>query len=440
MGQQGLQIVKVLPGSIAEEVGLEAGDRVLFINDIPVPDIIDYRFLIADEELNLYIIKQNQEEWVLEIEKDYEDDLGLDFGDNAFGATLRCQNKCIFCFVNQMPPEMRKTLYIKDDDYRLSFWQGNFITLTNLKSGDMERIVKQKLSPLYVSVHSTNPELRLKMLGHPGAGKIMEQLSFLTTGRVEIHTQIVLCPGINDGNELVRTVKDLASLWPGVSSIAVVPVGLTKFCNNSFLRTFTHEEAGRVISFINESQNGFLEKFGHPLVFASDEFYLLSGEAIPNADRYAGFPQIENGVGLTRLLLDEWHELELELPTMLPNSRRVTMVTGVLASSILAQVVDRLNRIKNLEVCLRVVVNKFFGERVTVAGLLTASDLEGVLAGDDLGDLIIIPSVMLKLGEQIFLDDVMLTELASRLRTPIAAVSGPTEMVRMVLQSPEKID
>jgi putative radical SAM enzyme (TIGR03279 family) len=439
MGQRGLQIVQVLPGSIAEEVGLEPGDMVLSINDMPVPDIIEYRYLIADEELYLHIIKQNQEDWVLEIEKDYEDDLGLDFGDNAFGSTKRCHNKCIFCFVDQMPPEMRKTLYIKDDDYRLSFWQGNFITLTNLKPEDMERIVAQKLSPLYVSVHSTDPELRQRILGNPRAGKIMEQLTFLAAGGIEVHAQIVLCPEINDGTYLKNTVKDLAALWPQISSIAVVPVGLTRYCRNSLVRSYTPNEARQVISFISEIQNKFLKQYNNPLVFASDEFYLLAGLPIPVAANYAGFPQIENGIGLTRLFLDKWLELVPSLPTGLQKTRRVTLISGVLASSILAQVVDRLNMIDNLEVCLRVVVNKFFGEQVTVAGLLTASDLEAALARDDLGDLLILPSVMLKAGEQIFLDDISLAKLAGRLKIPIAAVDGPADMIRVILQSPEKL-
>ncbi|WP_066640059.1 DUF512 domain-containing protein [Desulfolucanica intricata] len=440
MGQQGLQVARVVPGSIADELGVEIGDQVQSINGQPVRDVLDYRFLTADEELEMVILKNNQEDWILEIEKDYEEDLGLDFGDAGFGHILRCQNRCIFCFVEQMPAGMRKSLYIKDDDFRLSFLHGNFITLTNLRPQDLERIVKQRLSPLYVSVHSTNPVLREKILGHAGAGKIMEQLSFLTGNGIDVHTQIVLSPGVNDGNELKRTVRDLSTMWPHVLSIAVVPVGLTKYRDNLYkLRTFTPQEAGHVVSFIGSCQKKFLEELGYPLVFASDEFYLLSGTAIPATEIYADFPQTENGVGLVRLFLDEWEDVLPILPKKLSEPRRITAVTGILASAVLAPVIDRLNLIENLEVCLRVVVNKYFGEHVTVAGLLTASDLEQAFQGTDLGDLLILPSVMLREGETVFLDDVTVKQLAGRLKVPIAVVDGPAEMIKIIIERPEKV-
>jgi putative radical SAM enzyme (TIGR03279 family) len=248
MKSGGLTVARVKPGSIAEEIGIGQGDRLIAINGTPVCDLIDYRFLEADEDISLELKKADGEEWVLELEKDYDQDLGLEFDGAGFGRTIRCSNKCIFCFVDQMPPGMRKTLYVKDDDYRLSFWSGNFITLTNVTGKEMQRIVSMRLSPLYISVHSTNPELRRRMLGNSKAGLIMEQLQELATAGIEMHTQVVACPGLNDGRELARTVEDLSGLWPEVRSLAVVPVGLTRFRQSCYpLRCYTREEARRLL-------------------------------------------------------------------------------------------------------------------------------------------------------------------------------------------------
>lgn len=425
----------ITPGSIAEELGLAPGDRVLEINGQPVRDIIDFRYLSADEELQVKIVNQAGEEWLLEIEKDLDEEFGLDFGENSFGATKRCHNHCVFCFVDQMAPRLRPTLYVKDDDYRLSFWQGNFITMTNLADSDLTRIITQRISPLYISIHTTNTELRQKMLNNNRAGKIMEQISRLAEAGIAMHTQNVLCPGINDGEELAGTVADLAKFWPAVCSAAVVPVGLTRYREGLYsLRTFTRQEAGLVIDQVHRWQEQFLARWDYPFIFASDEFYLQAGRPVPAAQRYADFPQTENGVGLVRLFLDEWDEVQSRLPLALVKPLKATMVTGVSAGPVLGPVVDRLNRVENLHISLNTIVNQFFGPSVTVTGLLTGSDLARALTGQDLGDLLILPGVMLKSDEDVFLDDMTLEQLAARLRVKIAVVEGPRELVELLLK------
>jgi len=434
MKNKGLLITAIEPGSIAAELGLSPGDRLLSINDQPVQDIIDYRFLCATEDLVARVWTRQGEEWELEIEKDYHEDLGLDFGEHSFGPTRRCHNRCLFCFVDQMAPAMRETLYVKDDDYRLSFWQGNFISLTNVKDEDLQRIISRKMSPLYISVHTTNPDLRCRMLNNRFAGRIMEQLEKLALGGIEMHTQVVLCPEINDGPELERTVRDLAGLWPRVRSLAVVPVGVTRYREGLYrLRPFTKEEALRVIETIEGYRQAFTGKWDYPFVYASDEFYLMAGKPIPDTEYYADFPQTENGVGLVRLFLDEWDAVEQELPAAVSQPRRVTLVTGTSGARVLRPVVERLNRVKNLTVNLEVVPNNFFGHTVTVTGLLTGQDILKALAGKKIGDLLVLPSVMLRDGEDVFLDDLTVEEFAGRLGVPVEAVDGPRELVEVLL-------
>lgn len=434
MKNQGLLITAVEPNSIAAELGLKPGDRLLSINRQPVRDIIDYRFLIAAEELVAGVLTGAGEAWELEIEKDYEEDLGLDFGEHAFGPTRTCHNRCMFCFVDQMAPNMRPTLYIRDDDYRLSFWQGNFISLTNVKDEELQRIIHQKMGPLYISVHTTNPELRRRMLNNRHAGKIMDQLRQLAAGGIEMHTQAVLCPGVNDGQEMERTITDLAGLWPRVHSLAVVPVGITKFREGLHtIRTFTKEEAAGVVATVENYRQKFLARWDYPFVYASDEFFLLAEKPIPPAEYYADFPQTENGVGLVRLFWDEWELAEQDLPRQMLKPRTVTMVTGVSAAKILQQVADRLNQIKGLKVKLVVVPNKFFGETVTVTGLLTGQDIIDALTGKDIGDFLILPSVVLRDEEDVFLDDLTLADIEHRLKVPVRAVTGPQQMVETIL-------
>ncbi len=435
MRTRGLVVKDVADDGIAAELGVERGDTVLQINDAEIKDIIDYKFYSADENLRVLLQKNNGEQWLLEIEKDFDESLGIEFQGDGIGRTRRCRNKCVFCFVDQMPPRMRPSLYVKDDDYRLSFAQGNFITLTNAGTTDLERIADMRLSPLYVSVHTVNPALRQKIMGHTGAGRIMEQLGFLARAGIEIHTQAVLCPGLNDGAELARTIRELSSLWPAVRSLAVVPVGLTAHRRGlHHLRPYRPQEAKMVVKQVHHSQKEFISRYGYPLVFAGDEFYITAGIPAPTAARYGGFPQTENGVGLVRLFKDQWSRARRRLPRAAVKPVRAAVVTGLLAGPLLRQVTDELNRIEQVEVLPYVLKNNFFGHNVTVAGLLTGQDLINGLTGHDLGGKVLIPSVMLRDGDSTFLDDVTVDELSRCLGTPVVPVDGPADLVReMVL-------
>lgn len=429
MEQVGLEIYQVKPDSIACELGLEPGDRVLGINGQVLRDVIDYRFYEADESLIVLVQKQSGDEWELDIEKDCDESLGIDFDQGGFGHTTGCANKCLFCFVDQMPPGMRPTLYVKDDDYRLSFWDGNFISLTNLGTNELQRIARQRLSPLYISVHTTNPALRERMLGNKKAGLILEQLKYLADVGIEMHTQVVLCPGLNDEVELEKTADDLANLWPAVRSMAVVPVGLTKFRQGLYpLRIFERDEAARLVCWVAKKQDEYLTRLDHPFIFASDEFYLNAGKMVPPSARYAGFPQLENGIGLTRLFMDEWEAVKITLPREVPDVK-VTLATGMLGEKILKPVVDGLNTIKGLEVTIKRVSNHFFGEQITVAGLITGRDLLDQLHSDEVGDLLVLPAVMLKKDSEVFLDGLSLKELHQQLQVPIAVAGGPRQLV-----------
>ncbi|HBC94639.1 MAG TPA: DUF512 domain-containing protein [Pelotomaculum sp.] len=437
MEDRGLLIAQVLPGSIAAEMELAPGDRLISMNGSEVRDLIDFRFFETEENLTIEVLTAAGEEWVLDVEKDYDQDLGLGFADGGFGRTTRCSNRCIFCFVDQMPPALRKSLYIKDDDYRLSFWNGNFITLSNIGDEELERIARLRLSPLYISVHTTNPALRKFMLGNKRAGFILEQLKFLAAAGIEMHTQIVLCPGINDGLELENTVRDLAGLWSSVSSLAVVPVGLTQFrgaCHP--LRNVTPAEAHQVVKWVGLRQDEFLASLDNPFVFVSDEFYLLAGERVPPSERYAGFPQLENGVGLVRLFWEEWEEVRQDLPPEI-EPLKVTIATGVLGAIVLRQVTSALNKIKGLKVTVKTIENTFFGERVTVTGLVTGQDLMNQIDQQKIGDLLVLPAVMLKQESSLFLDNLTVADLAEHLKTRVAVVKGPRQLVEALLEGPE---
>ncbi|GAW93236.1 DUF512 domain-containing protein [Calderihabitans maritimus] len=442
MPKQGAVITVVHPGSIGEEAGVEPGDRILSINGHNLEDIIDYRYLTADERLEIEIKKKNGQTWLLEVEKEYGEDLGLDFDQATFDGIRRCCNRCIFCFVDQMPPDLRTSLYVKDDDYRHSFIHGNFITLTNLTPRDWERIVRLRLSPLYISVHTTNPRLRAQMLGNPRAADIMEQLQRLKEAHIEMHTQIVLCPGINDGEELERTLRDLESLWPAVRSIAVVPVGLTCFREGlTELRVYSAEEARKIINQVKSFQAAFRRRRGSNLVFLADEFYLKAGVALPPAEHYEGFPQLENGVGLVRLFLDGYEETKKSLPSELPKPRKVVIITGMLAAPFLENMVQEISeRVRGLEARVLALENGFFGPTVTVAGLLTGSDLiRGLkenrhIIKDD--EVVIIPRIMLREGEDLFLDGLTVAQVADKTGA-ILETAGPEarELIEKILGS-----
>ncbi|WP_156896742.1 DUF512 domain-containing protein [Desulfovirgula thermocuniculi] len=436
MPARGLVVREVMPGSIAALLRIEPGDRLLAVNGQPLQDVLDYRFFACDEEISLRVLKKSGEERVYDLEKEFDEDLGLFFEGEGLEPLRRCQNRCLFCFVDQMPPGMRPTLYFKDDDYRLSFLHGNFITLTNLREADFRRIGALRLSPLYVSVHTTNPSLREKMLGHRRAGRITDQLKRLAGMGIELHTQIVLCPGLNDGGELERTLNDLLSLWPAVRSVAVVPVGLTRYREGLYpLRPFSPREARLVLEEVHRWQERCLSRWGQAVVYASDEFYLLAGEEVPPAWRYDDFPQTENGVGLVRLFADEWAGLLCRLPRAIERGRSLTLVTGELAAGLLGRVVERLNGVQNLRVDLAVVPNRFFGEQVTVAGLLTGRDICEALRGRELGETVVLPGAAVRLPEGLLLDDLTLDELSRRLSRPVVLAGSPKELLDICLKA-----
>jgi putative radical SAM enzyme (TIGR03279 family) len=423
----------VIPGSIAAEIGINPGDEILAVNDQKLQDLIDYQYAIADEIINITVRRPDGQVWTAEIEKDYDDDVGIGFAGAVFDDIRRCHNACIFCFVDQMPKGMRQTLYVKDDDYRLSFLYGNFITLTNLTDEDFARIIRLHLSPLYISVHTTDPSLRPIMLRQAKAADILPGLKRLLDSGIDVHTQIVLCPGINDGDYLDKTIEDLSNLGPGILSIAVVPVGLTKYRHDSFpLRPFILQEAAAVIEQVKPWQNKFSEIYGDSLVYLADEFYLAAGLDIPHYDHYGDFPQIENGVGLTRLFIEKWEQAALNIPHIITKSRKVSIVTGISGARVLAPLLTKL-QVSNLTAQLIPVANKFFGESVTVTGLLTGKDILESLKNIDTGDAIIIPGIALRQGEEVFLDDLTVGDIAREVQAPVYVAYEPEELLEQIL-------
>lgn len=432
----GARIERVEKGSLAEELGLEAGDYLYKINGQIIWDFLDYQYLSYEEELDLQIVKANGGNWSIEIDKDESEDLGLEFLSPVFDGIRKCRNKCVFCFVDQMPPGMRSTLYCKDDDYRLSFLHGNYITLTNLKDEDLEKIIQYRLTPLYISVHTTNSNLRIKMMNNPTAGKIKEQLTLLTKAGIQINVQIVLCPGLNDREFLDETISDLAKLHPQLISIAVVPVGLTKHRQGLYpLETICKEKAIQIISQVEEWQRKFKKELGTKLVFLSDEFYLTAGSEFPKEEEYEDFPQIENGVGLARIFLDDFIKQERSLPKSLPKKKRVTIISGSSAAKFLHRIVDKLNKIKNLQVNLEIIKNSFFGTSITVTGLLTGADIIASLKNKELGNELLIPRILLKEGEEVLLDGMKLEDLEKALNIPVRIMEDDSyDFVEKILE------
>lgn len=428
----GAYIQAVEPGSLAAEVGLEPGDCILEIDGAPILDVVDFRFLTAGEEITLRVRKGDGQEWLVELEKDYDDDLGVAFAADTFDGIRRCRNKCLFCFLDQLPTRMRPSLYLKDDDYRLSFLHGAFITLSNLSEAERQRIVAQRLSPLYVSVHTTDPRLRRRMMGGAARVPIMESLAELAGAGIDVHTQIVVCPGWNDGAELARTVDDLASLWPRLRSIALVPVGLTAFQRRrTELRPVDAALARWTVDWALARGREFKSRLGSNLVFLADEFLLLAGEPVPSAAYYEGFPQLANGVGLLRSFRDEFEGSLGLIPDRVDPPRTVTVVTGRSAQVLLAPMVAQLNAVPGLEVDLLPVTNHFFGPTVTVTGLLTGRDILAALkerqesdrsSGTNVPREVLLPEVVLREGEGIFLDDLEIDVLRSTLGQAVRVV------------------
>lgn len=413
------------PGSIAEEMGIEPGDKLLRINDKEIEDVFDYHYYVNDEYLVVLIEKPDGEEWELEIEKDYEEDLGIVFEQGLMDEYRSCRNKCIFCFIDQMPKGMRETLYFKDDDSRLSFLQGNYVTLTNMSDHDIDRIVKYHLEPINISFHTTNPELRCKMLHNRFAGEALKKVDTLYEGGITMNGQIVLCKGINDGKELERSIRDMETYMPQLQSVSIVPVGLTKFREGlAKLEPFTKEDAKEVLATIHKWQEHFYKKFGQRCIQAGDEWYILAEEPLPPADHYDGYLQLENGVGMLRLLMDEVQE-GLAAADADNRSVHVSLATGVLAYGFLKDMIaDIQKKYPNVNVELYQIINNFFGERITVSGLITGQDLIEQLKGKELGERLLLPCNMLRSGEPVFLDDITVSEVEEALQVQIDIVKS----------------
>ncbi len=402
--------------SIADELGFERGDLILSINNQKLRDLIDYKFAINSEYLEIELQRANGEIEEFEIEKEYDDDLGIIFESAVFDRIKPCTNHCIFCFVDQQPAGLRKSLYIKDDDYRLSYLQGTYITLTNMKESDWQRIEKLGLGPLYVSVHTTNPKLRTSMLNNPRAASILEDLNRLKKAHIPLHLQIVMCPGINDGDELVRTLNDLSLYKSVVKSIAVVPVGLTEFHKNK-LRVLTKENAIKTINIIDEYNKSQRRNIAQ----ASDEIFLRAQVPIPPRKYYGNFSQLEDGVGAIRLLIDDFNKHKKKLPSSVPNEKRFTFATSTAAALPVMQIVEELNKVKNLDCEFVELKNNYFGKNVTVAGLITGKDLISQLQDKKISNLII-PSIMLRRYVGDFLDGVTVLDVEKALRCKVFVI------------------
>jgi len=496
---EGGAVASIVPGSIAAELGLLPGDLILAVGQQRLRDVIDYRFAIADERIEL-LVRRDEQETIYEIEKDPDEDLGIGCVEPLFDRLRTCNNKCPFCFLTQMPKGMRKSLYLKDDDYRLGFLYGNFVTLTNLTEDDWRRIEEQHLSPMYVSIHATDRALRAVMLGKPDVPDVLEQIRRFGDLGIDVHTQIVALPGINDGAALHESIQQLAALHPIVQTIAVVPVGLTKYrfegkrpqtiraaihvhetsdwidtnwerqplwdeatnderrttndvslvlrqssvvaedlghCARQIvatdvpMRCYRPDEAARVIDMIEPYQQGFRSELGVGLVYASDEFYLLAGRAMPPADAYDGMPQYSNGIGMTRDFVDGWSKAQRRLPAQMPRPTELTLVCATLIVPVLQRVIDRLNRIENFHVTLLPVVNQFFGATVTVSGLLMAQDVVVALKASGT-QRALLPRVMFDHTGLRTLDEYSLDQIAAESGARVAVAGEPDEIVRYV--------
>ncbi len=430
------RIERTLPGSIAEELGIQAGDILVSVNGERVEDVFDYHYLVNDEEITLLIQKPDGEEWEFEIEKDYEEDLGIEFENGLMDDYKSCQNRCIFCFIDQMPKGMRDTLYFKDDDSRLSFLQGNYVTLTNMKEEDVRRIIRYRLEPINISVHTTNPKLRCKMLNNRFAGEALDKMRMLRDAGIEMNGQIVLCKGINDKEELNRSIRDLTEYIPYMRSVSVVPVGLTKYREGLYpLKPFDKRDAEETLALIHKWQRLCMERYGIHFVHAGDEWYLLAEQAMPAAENYDGYPQLENGVGMMRLLEDEFMEALLAAQKERKRKKKVTIATGRLAAPLLEKLSGCfMEKFPDITVRVIAVSNHFFGERITVAGLLTGRDLTEQLSGKELGEKLLLPCSLLRSGEEVFLDDMTLDGVknALQVQTDIVKSSGQ-DLVKALL-------
>ena len=433
-------IYKVTPGSIAEEMEIEAGDVLVSVNGKEIEDVFDYHYVVNDEYLELLIRKADGEEWELEIEKEYNEDLGIEFENGLMDDYKSCTNKCIFCFIDQMPPGMRETLYFKDDDSRLSFLQGNYVTLTNMKDKDLDRIIQYHMGPINISVQTTNPELRCMMLHNRFAGDALKKIDKLYEAGIPMNGQIVLCKGVNDGEELERSIHDLTKYLPYMESVSVVPVGLSKYREGLYpLEPFTKEDAIEVIDMIEKWQKKCLEEHDLHFIHASDEWYMLAERPLPEEDSYDGYIQLENGVGMMRLLINEFREAMEDalaepgykegmmqvLNTEFDGHHKVSLITGRLAAPFLREMAaDFMREFPGYEVEVVDIRNDFFGERITVSGLITAQDLIAQAQEKELGNFVAIPCNMLRSGERVFLDDQTVEDVQNALQVPVIIVKS----------------
>ncbi|OGO78046.1 MAG: Fe-S oxidoreductase [Clostridiales bacterium GWB2_37_7] len=422
-----VHIKDVLPGSIAEELEIEKGDKLVAINGASVLDIIEYKYLITDEYLEMEIRKPDGEIWEFEIEKEYDEDLGIVF-DGIIDNPKSCHNKCIFCFIDQMPKGMRETLYFKDDDTRLSFLMGNFITLTNMKREELNKIIRYRISPINVSVHTTNPELRKEMLNNKNAVKIMDYLKLLTENDIEVKAQIVLCSGVNDGAELERTLRELSEMYPSLSTTAIVPIGLTKYREGLYhLKEITKEKAKEIIIQVEAIQKEFLKKLDTRFSFLSDEFYLIAEKPLPEYDTYEDFKQLDNGVGLITLFRDEIkNSLKLiKKQEYCTHNKKLHIVTGRYAYPIMLEAVESIkNKIPNLDLDVTGIDNDFFGHSVKVSGLITGQDIISQMKDklvQGVENILLIPDSMLRKGEVVMLDDITMTDIEKQLNVRMIA-------------------
>ncbi len=424
-------VVKVVEaGSIAEQMGIEIADKVLEIAGMKIEDIFDYQYLIQDEYIEVLIEKPDGEQWILEIEKDFDEDLGIEFENGLMDEYRSCTNQCIFCFIDQMPKGMRETLYFKDDDSRLSFLQGNYVTLTNMSEHDIDRIIKYHLSPINVSFQTTNPKLRCEMLKNRFAGEALKKVDRLFEAGITMNGQIVLCKGVNDGEELERSISDLFAYLPCLESVSVVPVGLSKYRDGLYpLEPFTKEDAIAVLDTIHKWQEKAIKEHELHFIHASDEWYILAERDIPQEDNYDGYLQLENGVGMMRLLLDEVTDAisQIKNDTCIDFNRKqtISMATGLLAYPYIKKLADDFMQVfDQLTIHVYPITNEFFGERITVAGLLTGGDVIAQLKGKSLGERLLLPIQMLRSGEMVFLDDVTVSDVQNALQVRVDIVKS----------------
>lgn len=425
-------IAGVRPGSIAAALGLKAGDCLLSLNGAPVRDQLDYRFQMADARACL-TVRRGDRKMSFEVEKAEGEELGLEFAEATFDGIRRCRNRCLFCFVDRQPPGLRPGLYVKDDDYRYSFLFGSFVTLTNLDGEDWRRISEQRLSPLYVSVHATDLAVRRRLLGNPHAPDILAQIRRLAESRIRVQAQVVLCPGINDGDVLERTLADLSALHECVQSVAVVPVGLTRYKPPDGPRSLTIEEMVATVRQVRRWQRRLRPALGRTFVYLGDEFYLRTGTPIPSARAYDGFPQYENGIGLARVLLDQWARVRHRLQ---PSSAEasLSLVTGELAAPMLRRFATEMADRAGTKVHVVAVRNSFFGPSVNVAGLLTAADVvEALRAAEPLGT-VVLPRAMFDAGGERTLDGVSTWDISKALERRVVVARSASDLVRLAIE------